>query len=116
MHRFFRKLKILIRGDKFNRELEEEMAFHRTEAEKSLRAEGMASEDARHAANRRFGDETRLRDESRETVGFWFENLLQDFRFACGVPGLVTGHVEGKAVFGEGVDSPCSRYFCYMSG
>ena len=79
---FFRKLRILIRRDKFNRELEEEMAFHRGETEKDLRADGMTSEDARHAANRLFGNDARLRDQSQETVGFWFESMLQDFRFA----------------------------------
>jgi len=79
---FFRKLGKLLRREKFNRELEEEVAFHREQAEKSFRADGMAFEDARHAANRQFGNEARLRDESHETVGFWFENMLQDFRFA----------------------------------
>ncbi|HMD20591.1 MAG TPA: ABC transporter permease, partial [Alloacidobacterium sp.] len=80
--RFFRKLWIFIRGEKFSHELEEEMAFHRAESEKEFRAEGMAAEDARHAANRQFGNDARLRDESHETVGFWFEGILQDFRFA----------------------------------
>src|SRR5277367_503873 len=82
MLRLFRKLTILIRGEKFNRELEEEMAFHRAEAEKNFRTEGMPSDDARHAANRQFGNDVRLRDESHETVAFWFEGVLQDFRFA----------------------------------
>jgi len=82
MLRLFRKLTILIRGEKFNRELAEEMAFHRAEAEKNFRTEGMVSEDARHAANRQFGNDVRLRDESHETVAFWFEGMLQDFRFA----------------------------------
>src|SRR5579862_2107613 len=79
---FLRKLRILVRRDKFNRELEEEMAFHRGETEKDFRADGMASEDARHAANRQFGNDARLRDESRETVGFWFDGFLQDLRFS----------------------------------
>lgn len=70
MLRFLRKLAILIRGESFNRELEEEMAFHREETEKELRAHGMAAEEASHAANRQFGNDARLRDESRETVGF----------------------------------------------
>src|SRR5215470_3951872 len=82
MLRFLRKLTILFRGDKFNRELEEEMTFHREESAKEFRVDGMASEDARHAANKQFGNDVRLRDESRETVGFWFEGMLQDFRFA----------------------------------
>src|SRR5271155_1821849 len=80
--RFFRKLRIFIRGEKFSRELEEEMAFHRAESEKEFRAEGMAADDARHAANRQFGNDLHLREESHETAAFWFEGMLQDFRFA----------------------------------
>ena len=79
---FFRKIAILMRREKFNRELEEEMAFHRELTESELQAEGVASSEARHAANRRFGNDARLRDESHETVAFWFEGMLQDFRFA----------------------------------
>src|SRR5215472_2074694 len=82
MLRFLRKLTILFRGDKFNRELEEEMAFHREEAAKELRTEGLSSDSARHAANRKFGNDVHLRDKSHETVAVWFEGLLQDFRFA----------------------------------
>jgi len=80
--RFFRKLRMFLCREKFNRELEEEMAFHRAETAKEFRVEGVASEDARHGANRRFGNDARFRDESHETVAFWFEGLLQDFRFA----------------------------------
>ena len=80
--RLFRKLRILVRGDKFNRELEEEMAFHREETSKEFSAAGMASGDARHATNRRFGNDAHLCDASRETVAFWFESTMQDFRFA----------------------------------
>src|SRR5215470_1128643 len=79
---FLRKLEIFFRGERFHRELEEEMAFHRDEAAKELRGDGVTSDDARHTANRQFGNDARLRDESRETVGFWFEGMLQDFRFA----------------------------------
>ena len=79
---FFRKIAILMRREKFNRELEEEMFFHRELTESELQAEGVPSGEARHAANRRFGNDARLRDQSHETVGFWFEGMLQDFRFA----------------------------------
>ncbi|WP_254062142.1 ABC transporter permease [Acidobacterium sp. S8] len=73
---------VLVRREQFNRELEEEMSFHREEAEKEFLADGMKAEDARHAANRRFGNDAQLRDQAHETVGFWFEGALQDFRFA----------------------------------
>src|SRR5215475_729969 len=79
---FLRKLEIFFRGEGFHRELEEEMAFHRDEAAKELRGDGMTSDDARHSANRQFGNDARLRDESRETVGFWFDGLLHDLRFS----------------------------------
>src|SRR5580698_2957067 len=79
---FFRKIAILMRREKFKRELEEEMFFHRELTESELQAEGVPSGEARHAANRRFGNDARLRDQSHETVGFWFEGMLQDFRFA----------------------------------
>ncbi|QNI33909.1 ABC transporter permease [Alloacidobacterium dinghuense] len=82
MLRIFRKLTIVGRGERFKRELEEEMVFHREETAKQFRARGMASEDARYAASRQFGNDVRLRDESHETVAFWFEGMVQDFRFA----------------------------------
>ena len=58
------------------------MFFHRELTESELQAEGVPFGEARHAANRRFGNDARLRDQSHETVGFWFEGMLQDFRFA----------------------------------
>src|SRR5271154_7534268 len=78
----FRKLRVLFRREKFNRELEEEMSFHRDQAEKEFVAAGMPAEEARYAARRQFGNELRLRDESHRIAGFGFESILQDFRFA----------------------------------
>jgi macrolide transport system ATP-binding/permease protein len=80
--RFFRKLGILLQREKFGRELEEEMAFHREQREKELRAEGMSAESAHYAAIREFGNALQLKEETRETAGFRFETALQDFRFA----------------------------------
>ncbi len=78
----FRKLLVLVRGEKFDRELQEEMSFHRDETEKEFVASGMPAEEARYAARRQFGNELRLRDESHRIAGFGFESILQDFRFA----------------------------------
>jgi len=80
--RLFRKFRLTGRPDRFNRELEEEMAFHREEAEKSFVAEGLSSREARYAAARRFGNDARLRDESHSIAGLALESVLQDFRFA----------------------------------
>ena len=80
--RLLRKLRIFIRREKFQNELEEEMAFHREESEKDLRADGLKPEDALYAARRQFGNDTRLRERSVEIVGFRFESVLQDFRYS----------------------------------
>jgi predicted permease len=62
--------------------LDEEMAFHREQAEKELIAGGMAQEAAKYAAMRRFGNATRLKEKSHEAIGFEAESVLQDLRFA----------------------------------
>src|SRR5271165_5955352 len=80
--RFYRKLGFLLRRDKFNSELEEEMAYHREQQEKELQSDGMTPEAAQHAARREFGNETRLTEQSREVVAFSAEGVVQDSRFA----------------------------------
>ncbi len=80
--RFFRKLGFLLRREKFNSELEEEMAFHREQREKELQSDGITPDAAQHAARRQFGNETRLREQSREVVAFSAEGVVQDSRFA----------------------------------
>jgi len=82
LFRFFRKLNILVSREKFNRELEEEMAFHRDQAEGELRSEGVPLEAVRNAAKRQFGNETRMKERSNEVVGFGFESVVQDLRYA----------------------------------
>ena len=80
--RLFKRLGTLFGRDRFNSELEEEMALHREQKEAEFRAEGMTPEDAHHAAMREFGNATRLNEQSHEVVGFQFETVLQDLRFA----------------------------------
>ena len=80
--RFFNKLWILVRRKKFNSELEEEMAFHREQAEKQMEGDGVEPDEAHYAAKRQFGNATRLKEQSREVVGFRAETVLQDLRFA----------------------------------
>lgn len=79
---FFHKLWMLIRRERFRSELDEEMAFHRALTEKDLRAEGVKPKAARIAAKRQFGNAERLKDRSTEEVGFNFETVAQDLRFA----------------------------------
>jgi macrolide transport system ATP-binding/permease protein len=83
MSRFFRKLAILFGRGRFQSDLDEEMAFHRTEAEKALVAEGMPPAAARYAARRQFGNSSVLKEQSHEVVGFRMETVVQDLRFAA---------------------------------
>src|SRR5918998_1937840 len=82
----WRQLLHYVRREQFDRELEEEMRFHlEMKAEENVDA-GMAPEEARRAARRQFGNETRLREMSRETWGFGsMETILQDIRFGARV-------------------------------
>jgi len=80
--RFLKKFGILFGRERFRVELDEEMAFHREQAERELLAGGMAAEDARFEAMRRFGNATRLRERSQEAVGFSMETVVQDLSFA----------------------------------
>jgi predicted permease len=78
----FRKLAMLIRRERFRNDLDEEMAFHRVQAEKDFVAEGMTPRQARMAAARQFGNADRLKERSHEVIGFRFETVVQDLRYA----------------------------------
>lgn len=58
------------------------MAFHREQMEQDLRSEGMSAEEARHAVTRQFGNATRLKERSRDVIGFRAETVVLDARFA----------------------------------
>ena len=82
MKSLFLKIAMFFRRGRFRSELEEEMAFHRAQAEEQFAAEGMASKDAHYAAVRQFGNTTRLREQSEEVVRFRMETVIQDLHFA----------------------------------
>ena len=78
--RLWRKLLFLIRRRRFDRELEEEMRAH---LEMKARAGG-GTEEARYAAQRKFGNTLALREASREMWGWnWLESLVQDLRYGA---------------------------------
>ena len=80
--RFVKKLSILVRREQFQSELDEEMAFHRSQMEKEFIEGGMTPEAARYAAMRQFGNAAKLRDESHDVVAFRAETALHDLHFA----------------------------------
>ncbi|HEY6488404.1 MAG: ABC transporter permease [Terracidiphilus sp.] len=79
--RFFRKLALLFHRQRFRNELDEEMAFHRTEVERALRTQGMAPDDAHRTAARQLGNATLLREKSHGAIGFGFEGIVDDLRY-----------------------------------
>jgi macrolide transport system ATP-binding/permease protein len=80
--RWLRKMAVLLRRDSYDRELQEEMTFHREQAAQQLEAAGMTPEAARYAAMRQFGNATVLKERSHEVMGFALQTVLQDLRFA----------------------------------
>jgi hypothetical protein len=81
-HQLWRRLLFYLRRDGFDRELAEEMQFHlELKVEEKIKS-GMEPAEARRAAQRQFGDQTLLREVSRE---IWkvrsIETLFQDLRF-----------------------------------
>src|SRR5215469_2550583 len=76
------KFLLLFRRRRFDSELEEEMAFHRAQAEKEFVSAGMATDDARYAAMRQFGNRVLVKEQSREAIGFRAETVVHDIRYA----------------------------------
>jgi putative ABC transport system permease protein len=80
----WRRLLFYWRRDQFDRDLAEEMKFHlELKVEENLQA-GMTPTEARIAAGRQFGNQTLLRERSREMWGFRsIETYWQDLRYGA---------------------------------
>jgi predicted permease len=80
----WKRLLLLVRRDRFDRELDEEMRFHiEMKTRENLEA-GASPEEAHYAARRTFGNMTLLREVSRDMWGFTsLESLLRDFRYSA---------------------------------
>ena len=81
-HPFSKRLRILADRERFNSELEEEMAFHREQIKQDLQDGGLPADAAQHAAHRQFGTHRKLSQQSHQVVGFRVESIMQDFHFA----------------------------------
>jgi predicted permease len=76
------KLRNLLRGERHESELDEEMRFHlEMRREENVKA-GMREEDAAREARVRFGNATLLREEARDaSIVQWLDGLAQDARY-----------------------------------
>ncbi len=80
----WRRLFFYLRRDQFDRELEEEMKFHLEMKAKENAEAGMEPLEARYAAQRQVGNQTLLREASREMWSVRFiETLMQDLRYGA---------------------------------
>src|ERR1700723_1288653 len=74
-----RRIEMLFHRGRFQRDLDDEMRLHVELRREQQMAAGADSEAARRAALRRFGNPTRIREESQQAWGWeWLETLLQD--------------------------------------
>ncbi len=77
------RAKALLRRRQLERDLEDELQFHRALLEERLTEQGMAAEEAHYAAQREFGNAMQAKEANREMWTFPFlETLWQDIRFA----------------------------------
>jgi predicted permease len=90
-----RRLLTFLRRGQFDADLKEEMRLHRELREQEQIERGLPPEEAYYAAQRRFGNDLVLREESRDMWGWnWLENLAQDGRYGLRMlvknPGFTT--------------------------
>src|SRR4051812_31924424 len=85
--KFFRRLRALFRREKLDAEMTEEMRAHLEMQTTRNLANGMAPDEARHAARRQFGGMKQLKEQCRDErrrSWVWFDHLAQDLRYAAG--------------------------------
>jgi putative ABC transport system permease protein len=77
------RLRDWLRRDRLDRELTEELNFHRDRLEHEAAAAGDAPDEARYTARRKLGNVVRAQEESRDRWSWpWLDHLLRDVRYA----------------------------------
>jgi predicted permease len=75
------RLSALLRSRQMDRDIEDEIASHLAEATEEYVRQGLSPEEARRAAQRRFGGVTQTTEVYREVRSFmWLEDLRRDLR------------------------------------
>src|SRR4029434_2266476 len=77
------RLRSLVRRDRVERELDEEIRYHLEELTRQNVERGLSPTDARADALRRFGGVTQIQDDCRDKrCTRWLEDLAGDARYA----------------------------------
>jgi predicted permease len=83
MREWLSRLRDWLLRDRLDRELTEELRFHREQLERDAREAGSPPEAAGYVARRRLGNQTRIREEARERWSWpWLDHFLKDLRYA----------------------------------
>ena len=83
MSEWLARLRDWLRRDRLDRELTEELRFHRQRLEQEATAGGSDPEGARYEARRRLGNVLRAQEESRDRWSWpWLDHFLKDLRYA----------------------------------
>jgi putative ABC transport system permease protein len=83
MREWLVRLRDWLRRDQLDRELQEELRFHRERLERDARGAGVEGEEAGYQARRRLGNLTLVREESRDRWSWpWLDHFQKDLRYA----------------------------------
>ena len=83
MREWLTRLRDWLRRDRLDRELVEELRFHREQLERDARGSGVPPEAAGYLAQRRLGNQTLIREEARDRWSWpWLDHFLKDLRYA----------------------------------
>ncbi len=83
MREWLARLRDWLRRDRLDRELADELRFHREQLERDARGEGAREDEAPFAARRRLGNATRLKEEARDRWSVpWLDHFQKDLRYA----------------------------------
>jgi putative ABC transport system permease protein len=83
MFKLFRRITYLLRQRRIDRELAQEVEFHRAMEAERLERAGLDRRDAHHASLRVMGNVTLAREDSRAVwIAPWFEGVRRDVRYA----------------------------------
>jgi putative ABC transport system permease protein len=83
LHKTWLRLKALFQRSDLDRDLAEEVAFHLAMREEKNLSSGMKASEARYLARRQFGNETSLKERTREMWTFVsLESFWQDLRYS----------------------------------